>query len=106
MVERHNGDVHSNHDRVTDFEIGIDKVGLAASNLSSDIQDLVIETFSNADKVKGVTIELVSKIPSVKYPWHESNSLRVKFDEAIDATAFQTRVDEAGGLEALLIDVI
>ena len=106
MIDRQNGEVHSNHDKVTDFELGVDKVGLAAAHLSNEFQDLVIETFSANDKVKGVTVELVSKIPSVKYPWHETNSLRVKFDKAVETAEFTSMVTNAGGLEALLIDVI
>ena len=106
VIDRQNGEVHSNHDKVTDFELGIDRVALVSAHLSTDYQDLVIETFSANDKVKGITVELVSKIPSVKYPWHETNSLRVKFDKAIETADFNSMVEDAGGLEALLIEVI
>ena len=106
VIDRQNGEIHSNHDKVTDFELGIDKVALSARHVSDEFQDLVIETFSANDKVKGVTVELVSKIPSVKYPWHETNSLRVKFDKAVETADFNSMVEDAGGLETLLIEVI
>ena len=86
----------SNHDRVTDFEIGTDVVGLVAKHYSDS--GLRLETLTKADMVTGFSVTIGR--------WAENNSLTARFDEAIAQAEFDALVAEAGSMKELLLDVV
>ena len=92
-----NGTPIYNHDQVTDFEVGIDKIALPAKHYAH--QDLSIRTLAQES---GDLIGLVVQING-----HEANnSLTVAFTEHFSTAEFNELVDEAGSLNELLLEVV
>ena len=91
------GEPNPNHDQVTDFEVGIDKIGLSAKNYAH--HGLNIRTLAQES---GDLIGLVVQING-----HEANnSLTVAFTEHFSTAEFNELVDEAGSLNELLLEVV
>ena len=85
-----------NHDRVTDFELGIDKIGLVSSQYHD--AGLQIETQSSNGLVTGVRMSISQSAGN--------NSLSVRFDTAVTQAEFDDYVGDAGGLNAFLLEVV
>ena len=91
-----NGTPIYNHDQVTDFEVGVDKIGLLAEHYSH--KELTVQTVSTGGELTGLLVQING---------HEANnSLTVAFTEHFSTAEFNELVDEAGSLNELLLEVV
>ena len=80
-----------NHDRVTDFEVGTDKIGIHTGDGSRLGVRLITRDVDETETVKGLKVTL-----------DEANSIKVNFDTALSVEAWHSLVDGAGGLNELV----
>ena len=86
----------TNHDQITDFELGIDKIGLISSQ-HDDVR-LQIETVTENGSITGLTVSLS--------PWADANSLTATFTDAVIQADFDLMVADADGIDALVLEVV
>ena len=80
-----------NHDRITDFEVGTDKIGIHDGDGSRLSAKLITRDVDETETVKGLKVTL-----------DEANSIKVNFDTALSVEAWDSLVDGAGGLNELV----